>query len=219
MEERKYPDFHLSLRVPWHDDGWRGTFCKEPRFNNACLILDRIADERDDDHEESLAGKSIENMDEMEWPVCVEERGMFMAPFEHTKTVEHPYAKSSPNTHGHFKPTLFQNPAYTANAVPFKWMLKDNFEHYKKVFSLDIDTFIEPELPFRNNWIQARENQEKLLNCFLSHIKPKKSLVIFYAKKVPFVEEFGRVIIGLGRVNKIEKPKEYEYYEKKNLEE
>lgn len=215
--KRKYPDFHLSLRVPWHDNEWKGTFCKEPRFNNACLILDRVADTRDDDHEDSLAGKTIEKLDEDKWPACTEERGMFMAPFEYSKIVEHPYMKSSQKTHGHFKPTLFQNPAFTASAIPFKWMLKKNFDHYKKVYDLDIDMEIEPELPFHNNWVQAKENQEKLLNCFLSHVKPEKSLCFFYAKKVPFVEEYGRVIIGVGRVNKMEKPKEYEYSEEKDL--
>lgn len=215
--KRKYPDFHLSLRVPWHDNGWNGTVCKEPRYNNACLILDRIADYRDDDHEESLAGQSIKDLDEIKWPACIEERGMFMAPFEYTKIAKHPYMSSSPDTHGHFESTIVQNPAFTASAVPFKWMLKENFDHYKNVFELDIDMANEPDLSFRNFWIQSLENQERLLDCFFGHVKPEKSLCFFYAKKVPFVEDYGRVIIGVGRINKVGDSKEYDYSENKDL--
>ena len=46
-------------------------------------------------------------------------------------------------------------------------------------------------------------NQKALLNCFFEHFKEETSLVFFYAKQVPFVEETGRVIAGVGKINKI----------------
>lgn len=30
---------HISVRVPWHDNGWNGTVCQFPGENNACLRL------------------------------------------------------------------------------------------------------------------------------------------------------------------------------------
>ena len=36
---------HISIRVPWHDNGWNGTVCKFPGENNACLRLKNIRKE------------------------------------------------------------------------------------------------------------------------------------------------------------------------------
>jgi len=45
----KYPLRHLSIRVPWHDSGWTGSVCKDPKGNTACLALKLIREKRDDD--------------------------------------------------------------------------------------------------------------------------------------------------------------------------
>jgi hypothetical protein len=37
---------------------------------------------------------------------------------------EHPYVKTSPDTHAHFKPTRLHDPAYAAAGLPFRWMMK-----------------------------------------------------------------------------------------------
>jgi len=41
--------------------------------------------------------------------------------------------------------------------------------------------------------------------------------MLFYAKKVPFVEEYGRLIIGVGIVDKIGSGYEYDYTEPKDI--
>jgi hypothetical protein len=33
---------HLSVRVPWHDAGWRGTVCTDPAGNASCILLHNI---------------------------------------------------------------------------------------------------------------------------------------------------------------------------------
>ena len=43
---------HISIRVPWHDDGWKGSVCKEPSANMACLKLKNIMENRDDAFEQ-----------------------------------------------------------------------------------------------------------------------------------------------------------------------
>ncbi|MEN6592304.1 MAG: AAA family ATPase, partial [Methanobacterium sp.] len=197
--------------MPWHDDQWKGTFCKKPKLNNACLILERIADTRNDPLEDSLAGQSIEQIEPHKWPACMVERGTFMADFAHTRIVKHPYAKSSKKTHGHFKPTPFFVPNYTASAVPFRWMLKEHFETYQYNYQLDMDLNWEPELNFKSAWTQAYQNQKELLDCFFDHIKVEESLCFFYTKRVPFTEESGRVIVGVGRVKNVGKNVEYDY--------
>lgn len=214
-KNRAYPTCHLSIRVPWHDNEWNGTVCKEPKSNNACLILDRIYEERNDDLEDSNAGKSIELIKESDWPICVQERGMFMAPFEHIRTVKHPYSKYKKyrETHGHYLPTSYHTPPYSAPAIPFRWMNKENIKEYSEAFGLEIDWGCEPEITKNTKWIQSYKNQKEILDCFFDHIEPETSLCFFYAKKVPFVEDYGRILIGVGRVKDVGPSREYEYKE------
>ena len=73
-----YPLKHISIRVPWHDTGWDGRVCAAPRLNGAYLKLKGIAEERDDDAEESVAGSSIRALPQAKWPSCIVERAGFM---------------------------------------------------------------------------------------------------------------------------------------------
>ena len=52
-------------------------------------------------------------------PPCVGERVSFMMPFELRRTMTHPYTEIYPETHGHFAPTRFVQPPYSAACVPF----------------------------------------------------------------------------------------------------
>ncbi|TDQ33383.1 ATP-dependent exoDNAse (exonuclease V) alpha subunit [Zeaxanthinibacter enoshimensis] len=210
----RYPLKHLSIRVPWHDNKWNGTICNNPQANGACLVLKNCALNRDDEKEQLLAGKSIENLEEENFPVCIGERATFMAPFSFTRTLKHPYAKSSPESHGHLKPTTVNFPAYSGAAVPYHWLLKGNAMEKAEVFDLNFDLNREPRLSWakngNDNWVQETENQRALLNCFFEHLEEDTSLVFFYTKQMPFVEESGRVLAGVGRINKIIPSGQYE---------
>lgn len=202
---------HLSIRVPWHDNGWNGTVCKKPEYNDACLRLKRIAEKRNDKKESEVSGKAINEIDPEYWPCCIAERGLFMAPFVYEKYGVHPYKESSEATHGHFAPTLQRFPAYSAAAIPFRWMMKDDFKDVKKELGLNIDTSKEPQLSFKTIWYQSKDNQKEIMNYFFNEVAAQESLCIFYAKQVPFVEDSRRVIIGAGRVKGIIPAKEYDY--------
>src|SRR4051812_44935408 len=102
---RKLPVHHITIRVPWHDEGWLGTVCKKPRDNASCLALSRIGTSRKDDAEVAHAGQRFDELAEADRPPCMGERGTFMAPFEVRRTMRHPYAESSEKTHGHFDET------------------------------------------------------------------------------------------------------------------
>jgi ATP-dependent exoDNAse (exonuclease V) alpha subunit len=206
-----YPLRHISIRVPWHDTGWDGTVCRKPKLNEACLRLKRIADQKNDDAEARVAGQSVKDLVQSSWPACVAERATFMAPFELTRTANHPYQKTSIETHGHFAPTPFRHPPYSAACIPFAWMFKSAMGYYGEKYRIDVDPELEPNLPFPTDWVQERRNHRALLDCFFGHFQPEKSLCFLYAKQVPFVEDYRRVLIGVGRVQHIGDSVEYKY--------
>ena len=220
-----FPLRHLSIRVPWHDNGWTGSVCKCPSQNTACLKLKNIAENKNENIEEEIAGKSIKDLDQSQYPPCTQERGTFMADFAFTRLHEHPYAKQGNPTHSHFKPTALHYSAYSAAALPFRWMMKkfvfgdpkNRIHGLKELFPLqDVSHDSEPAeevLGFDTGWLQDHCNHRALLDCFWSHIHPEESLVFFYAKQVPLVEDTGRrIIIGVGKVKSIGELTEYEYY-------
>lgn len=179
---------HISIRVPWHDNGWNGNVCKNPKLNGACLKLKNIVLNRDDDKEESVRGESIGKLDQKDWPCCISERAAFMAPFEYIRYAEHPYSKSSPKTHGHFAPTPLRHPPYSAPAIPFQWTLNENLEPYINEYKIDVNLDREPKLPFETDWVQDRDNQKALLDCFFGHIRPEQSLCFFTLSRFPLLK-------------------------------
>ncbi len=208
-----YPLRHISIRVPWHDTAWDGRVCAAPRLNGACLKLKRIAEDREDAAEESVAGQSIKDLPQAKWPACVAERVGFMAPFEYVRVANHPYNRGPETSHGHFKPTALRHPPYSAPAVPFAWMLREAMEAMGEEHELDVQGEREPDLGFKTQWIQEHLNQTALLDCFAGHLRPDRSLCFFYAKQVPFVEDTvgGRILIGVGRVQHVGAAQEYAY--------
>jgi hypothetical protein len=204
---------HLSVRVPWHDTGWEGRVCAAPRLNGACLKLKRVADSRNDEAEEAVAGKTLIELPQSQWPACAAERMSFMAPFEHVRLVNHPYNHGPETSHGHFAPTPLRHPPYSAAVVPFAWMLQEAMQTHAQAHKLDVQAEREPSLGFDTTWVQDHRNQTALLDCFAGHLRPEQSLCFFYAKQVPFVEDSAgaRILIGVGRVRHVGPLQEYQY--------
>lgn len=225
---RKLATQHVSIRVPWHDSGWDGRVCRQPEANTACMVLVNIGEKRRDEHEAKCAGQQIDQLPEKDWPPCVEERATFLAPFEITRTITHPYVKASPSTHGHLKPTKFKVPAYSAPAIPFNWLLRERVVGTEGVpglaerLQLGFDAEIEPVLDFHEGkgedgedkapaWLNARYNQLCLLDTFFSAIERDMSLCFFYAKRTPLApEDTRRVIVAVGLVTGIGPAVEYD---------
>ena len=215
-----FPLKHVSIRVPWHDSGWNGTICASPARNSSCLKLVNIAESKNDEIEERNAGRSIKDLTQNEYPPCVMERATFMADFSFSRAHSHPYSKHDNETHSHFLPTPLYHPAYSAAGLPFRWMNKkfvfgdsNGQRGFTKNFPLeDVSEQNEPVLNFNSAWLQDYRNHDALLQCFWNHIKVEESLVFFYAKQIPLVEEIGRrVIVGVGRVKSIGPLTEYAY--------
>ncbi len=226
---RRLPLHHITIRVPWHDGGWDGSVCAHPLENTSCLILSHIGESRRDEVETRFAGKRLDELTPGDLPPCVGEKVSFMAPFPLTRTMSHPYKEIFPETHGHFTPTRFVQPAYSAAAMPFRWMLRKKVEGDAKGGEIGLAERLqlgwapdrEPEIHNRagkevdTDWVQERENQLVMLDTFFSALRPEESLCFFYAKRTPLSEQSRRVIIGVGRVLTVGKPTEYAYETKK----
>ena len=119
---RKLPPTHLSIRVPWHDSGWDGTVCRDPKANTSCNVLARIGEGKRDDEEVKSAGKSLNVLNAHELPPCIGERAAFMSKTPLVRITEHPYA-SYQEQYKHFKKTQFVHEPFSAACVPFRWML------------------------------------------------------------------------------------------------
>jgi ATP-dependent exoDNAse (exonuclease V) alpha subunit len=217
QRNKNYPLKHVSIRVPWHDNKWLGTVCKEPKKNNSCLILKNCALKRNDELEERIAGKHIKDLEQESFPCCLGERGSFMCKSSLYKLTDHPYKENGHEQYDHFKKTTLTFPSYSAAGVPFQWMNKETALRFAENYDLDLDISREPDLGFNTVWLQEASNQKAMLNCFFQHLEVEKSLCFFYAKDVPFVETTGRVLVGVGRVNHVGDGTEYEYSKKGNL--
>ncbi|MDA8127662.1 MAG: AAA family ATPase [Betaproteobacteria bacterium] len=204
-----YPLRHVSVRVPWHDAGWNGTVCTAPQLNGACAKLKGIAGSKKDEQEITVAGRKLDEIPVEQWPACVNERGMFMAPMELDVIKRHALASQNPKNYGHFRPTPQRYPAFSAGIVPFRWLMRDNLDYYADTLDLDVDPDREPDLGYESNWVHEAANQTALLDGFAGHLREEDSLCLFYAKHVPFVEGTGRILVGAGRIKQIGAVSEY----------
>jgi len=209
-----FPVRHVSVRVPWHDDGWNGSVCLAPQNNLACLKLKNIAESKDDAEEAEIAGRHFASLQPHEFPPCVTERAAFMSPRGFSGNHEHRYRRNDRRPHGHFKPAPVSYPPDAAPAVPFRWMVKESAEELREHYPLDeLSEDREPTLDFDTSWWQDHSNHRALLETFWDHVEPDVSLVFFYAKQVPLVEDAPgrRVLVGAGRVKALGPLTEYEY--------
>lgn len=218
---RQLPLRHISIRVPWNDTGWTGVVCQKPADNIACLILPRIREKREDTKEIQSAGKSWQDLSDDALPPCVSERGQFLAPYELTRQIVHPYSESS-KAHQHFAPTPLRFPSYSAACVPFRWMLKESAVQLAQDFELALQDELEDQaheaMGFKTEFVQVKHNQLAMLDTFFGAVKPRQSLCFFYAKRTPLAEDTRRVIVGVGWVTDVGDAVDYHYSRKGPIE-
>jgi hypothetical protein len=213
MPSARVPFRHISLRVPWHDLAWTGAVCKDPRSNASCLILPRIRELRNDDAEEEVAEECVCDIPAGQWPACINERGTFMAPFDFSRKVKHPYSATS-ELHEHILPTDVRHAEFSAAAIPFRWVNKEFAWDLAKQYGIDAEPGREPTEPewlSKRVWVQHHDNQKALLDAFFDAVKKDKALCFFYAKQTPLCDDERRVLIGVGRVTDVGRPQEYRY--------
>ena len=207
--------------MSWYYSGRTGGVCARPLDNTSCLILPRIGEGRRDEVEARCAGRRFDEVDPGDLPPCVGKRVSFMAPFALTRTMTHPYTEIYPETHGHFAPTRFVQPALSAACVQFRWMPREKVKGNAQKGKIGIaERWLpdrEPDIRNRGGkevetvWVQEREKQLALLDTFFGALGPQESLCFFYAKRTPLSGQSRRVIIGVGRVLPVGEATEYAY--------
>ncbi|MCR5319309.1 MAG: ATP-dependent RecD-like DNA helicase [Treponema sp.] len=205
---------NITVRVPWTDNGWCGKVCNKPCENMSCLRLKNIYENKKDEIEKVIAGCDISGH-ESEIP-CIAEGVAFMSDKPITRMVNHPYVKSSPETHSHFRDTEQTFPPYSLPARPYLWTMKDHGFDYEKLginFNQDLEDAV--GIPFTTNWIQTAENQKEIFDAFYRNVKPKQSLCFVYAKQIPYTDTNKRVVLGIGFVEDIIPTKEYDHTDEK----
>jgi len=205
------PFRHLSIRVPWHDNGWDGTICQNPRENSACLCLGAIREDRKDDWEQAHRGKKLSDPDlDEKLPPCVMERAAFMCPKKQAN-IELTHKLIHDDLYKHMRPTPMELPANSAPAVPFRWVMREHAAALNGIWNFGYDPKREPKDGWKenSNWVLHPDNQLACLTAFWSAVEPGRSLCFFYAKQVPFVETNERILVGIGRVSALGRLREY----------
>ena len=203
--------FHLTQRVAWHDEKWNGGVCKSPSENSFCIALDRIRAERNDQAEDTLAGRAWNDLTQEELPPCKAEAGVFMNSKEWVRRFVHPYSNSerTAETHGHLKPRTLKIPPYSSFAVPFSWMLRENQKAIDASQPAPLPLEVTP--PFRTAWVFGHARQEALLDLVFKRVLPGKSLIFFYTKEGhPLGDTITRLVVGVGQVKHMGKIERYE---------
>lgn len=202
---------NISIRVPWHDNKWNGNICKEPKRNISCLRLKAITESKDENFECKHCNKCMKGKEE--FLHCIRESGAFMSEDKLSQTIEHPYKLNGNKEYQHMVPTTIDIFPYSFVGRCFDWLMVG--KNYKKIdklvdiYGINFDKDIEPNIGFESNWAQNAINQKAIMDEFYKEVKPKKSIVIAYAKQVPFVEDVRRVVVAIGNVKKIVPAKEY----------
>lgn len=146
--------------MPWHDNKWNGTVCKNAKNNDSCLILKGCAIKRNDDEEMENAGMFFHELEKAKknLPPCLSERAAFMADFPSSRTLTHPYANN--DVYRHFAPTPTTFPAYSAPCIPFRWMLPESAREKASLYNLNFreerepfEKYGDPKLEFTKSWI------------------------------------------------------------------
>ncbi len=190
-----------------------------------CLALNRINAAKRDAVEDGHHGEYLDEVPFHEVPPCFSERVNFLSPRPQPRLARHAYARTSPD-HAHIRDTQFLHPAFSAAATPFGWLLKERAWGEKwrtgrsdahclaEQWGIDSCPDYEPERPDwlqGRPWIQGHRSQKALLDAFFSAIKPKESLIFFYAKRTPLLDDDQWMIIGAATVTSVGDLEEWKY--------
>ena len=89
---------HISVRVPWHDNGWNSHVCVNPCCNTFCKQLPNIVNSKVD-CEQLPCGIDWSQLPTKERPACAGENGGFMNRKVYEREFVHIYAWNPENPH------------------------------------------------------------------------------------------------------------------------
>ncbi|WP_075980806.1 ATP-dependent DNA helicase [Bacillus massilinigeriensis] len=184
---------HITVRLAWHNDGWDGHICKNPKENTYCIGRhsypgDVISTERDLEWEQSCAGKSCASIDGI--PACAFSINAFGK--ETIKAYSDP-----PEWYRDGSKGIYINlPPSSVCIWPYEGMYSDDVTN------------------LATNGQKYNGNQRfKNASDYFNKLEPNKSLIFYYANySNPFSGEDNPkyVVVGISRLKSVG---DFQYYE------
>ena len=179
---------HISARLAWHDSGWNGKICKNPKANTYCVGPysfpgDMISLRRNIEAEEEHAGAAINDLDHI--PPCIWSCNAFGE--KELVTYNPPPSWFRDGT----KVKQWPLPPYTICTWPYEEMYNDEVRNISKREGMT-----------KYNAVARREGA---LDYF-APLSEGKSLIFYYTNySNPFSEndEHKYALIGVGRIKKV----------------
>ena len=186
---------HLSLRLAWHNDGWNGHVCTNPKSNTYCVGQqsypgNHIAENRNINWEsqKEIAGCSCAKITDKIVPCSNSINAFGLDTIKNISTPPEFFYDDS-------EPYFFDMPPATACTWPYEEMYKDKDYDYDKKL----------------------ENAKS----FFGGLTESKSLIFYYANKSnPFSEDDNKVyvLVGVARLKKVGEIMYYDNVSEKNRE-
>jgi energy-coupling factor transporter ATP-binding protein EcfA2 len=177
---------HISARVAWHNNGWNGHICKNPKENTYCVGSysypgEMVAEQRDINWETAVAGKKCLSLDRI--PPCI----------------------YSCNAFGRDQLKAYSTPPVWFNdgSTKKEWDLPPSTTciwPYEVMYGEDT------LLPKGSNQIYNYDKRLENAKEFFKQVSPGKSLIFYYANySNPFSENEQKryVVIGLSKIKSV----------------
>ncbi len=176
---------HISVRLAWHDSGWNGCICRDPKSNTYCVgqysyQRDMIVRDRDLAWEQPRAGQPCRQLDGV--PPCIHSINAFGP--DALEAYMPPPSWFNDGT----QVKKWRLPPYTVSTWPYEEMYKDEV--------------LNPGGRPKYDPVKRRE----AANDFFAQIIPDRSLIFYYANySNPFSENDRHfyVVVGASRVKAV----------------
>lgn len=208
---------NITVRVPWQDNGWKGTLCNHPKDNFSCKYLKGIADKKNCEFECPFASKRFTELtpEEQEKIPCIKENASFLSADALSFMAEYPY--STYTGLSHIQPTKVDISPNSLITRPYRWLRTDDSPassiiiNYNKQREGDYKASHKnsKNKPIDKTWINEPQNQKAVLEYYYDNFN-EKSLIVPYLKNVPFTEDGRRVVLGVGFVKKVHDTQHYD---------
>jgi hypothetical protein len=143
-------------------------------------------------------------------PPCVFERRGFMRGRAFAIDRDHRYGGGWTRSHVHFARTTHRMAAYSLEATPYRWMMRDHAPTIADIWGIGYDRSLEDaadgviETSQPTAWVQDHRNQLALARLVLLRLHPRQVAgTALYAKGAPLLEDRPpgtRVLVGAGTI-------------------
>lgn len=170
---------HLSARLTWHDSGWNGRICENPRKNVSCVAKKEIREAKDDEYEQNHAAERVKDIPLDSLPPCAREIGTFSPELTHV-------LHQDPLENRGLDDTSEELPPYSFCTTPYEAMFSSESNR----------TWVDPD---------RVEEQKERLKEFFDEFEEFASLVFFYVKDGhPLHDDGRRMLAGVSRITEVD---------------